>query len=323
MITSEQVKKIALAAGADLVGISPMDRWEGAPKHSDPRYIAPEAKSMIVLGFRIPRGTLRGIEEGTYYVSYSSMGYAAINFVLQPMVLWSVTAAIEDAGFEAMPIPNNFPWSGVDMYWAEGQRNSFSVPATPDRPAPDVFVPLRLAAVMAGLGEMGWSKLFISPRFGPRQRLACILTDAPLEPDEMYSGPTLCDRCMMCVRDCTGDALSTKQSVKLSVAGRDLEWSALDIHRCAQYFCGSHPEHNPFITSEKDLEGFRGETHGEVHAAQKYKVGPTDLYGRALEGGRGCMRACMVHLEEQGKLTNTFSQPFRRRPQWQIPWPRE
>jgi len=63
--------------------------------------------------------------------------------------------------------------------------------------------------------------------------------------------------------------------------------------------------------------------NGEVHAAQKYKVGPTDLYGRALEGGRGCMRACMVHLEEQGKLTNTFTQPFRRRPQWQIPWPRE
>jgi len=323
MLKSEDVKRYALEVGADLVGIASMDRWEGAPPHSDARFIAPDAKSMIVLGFRIPRGSLRGIEEGTFFVSYSSMGYAAINFVLQPMVLWKLTAMIEDAGYEAVPIPNNFPWSGVDMYWAEGQRTGFSTPVAPGRPAPDVFVPLRPAAVMAGLGEIGWSKLFMSPKFGPRQRLACILTDAPLEPDEMYSGPPLCDRCMLCVRDCTGDAISRTESVKLTVAGRDLEWGALDIHRCAQYFCGTHPEHNPFLTSEDDLRGFSGETHAEVHAAQKYKVGPTDLYGRALEGGRGCMRACMVHLEQQGKLSNTFDQPFRRRPQWRIPWPRE
>ena len=35
------------------------------------------------------------------------------------------------------------------------------------------------------------------------------------------------------------------------------------------------------------------------------------------------MRACMVRLQEQDTLTNTFTQLFRRRPQWQIPWPRE
>jgi len=60
---------------------------------------------MIVMGFRIPRGTLRGIEEGTFYISYASMGYAGINHVLQPMVCWQVTAMLEDAGYEAMRIP--------------------------------------------------------------------------------------------------------------------------------------------------------------------------------------------------------------------------
>lgn len=323
MLKSEDIKRYALEVGADLVGIAPMERWEGAPPHSDPRYIAPDAKSMIVLGFRIARGTLRGIEEGTFFVSYSSMGYAAINFVLQPMVIWRLTAMIEDAGYEAVPIPNNFPWSGYDMYWGDGQRTGFSVPVAPDRPAPDVFVPLRLAAVMAGLGEIGWSKLFLSPRFGPRQRLACILTDAPLEPDELYSGPPLCDRCMLCARDCTGEAISRTESVKLTVAGRELEWGALDVPACAQAFCGSDPEHNPFMVSEEDRRGFQAATRDDTFRAQKYKVGPTYVYGRALEGARGCMRACMVHLEQQGKLSNTFDQPFRRRPQWRIPWPRE
>ncbi len=321
MLTSEAVKQIALGAGADLVGIAPMDRWEGAPAYSDARQIAPDAKSMIVLGFRIPRGTLRGVEEGTFYISYSSMGYAAINFILQPMVIWQITAAIEDAGFEAVPIPNNFSWSQLQMHWATGLKEDWSVPVGPDKPAPDVFVPLRLAAFMAGLGEIGWSKMFLSPKFGPRQRLACILTDLPLEPDEIYSGPQLCDRCMMCVRDCTGGALSADESVTLDVAGHELEWGALDEGKCGTYFSGGSEEYNPFMVTEEDREAFQADPReGSPHT---YKVAPTYVYGRALEGARGCLRACMVHLEEQGKLTNTFDQPFRRRPQWKLDWPRE
>jgi ferredoxin len=160
----------------------------------------------------------------------------------------------------------------------------------------------------------------MSPRFGPRQRLACILTDMPLDPDEMYPGG-LCDRCMMCVRDCTGDAISAEESVKLTVAGRELEWGKIDEPRCGTYFSGGSEEHNPFMITEEDREGFqRDPREAPPHA---YKVPPTYVYGRGLEGGRGCIRACMVHLEEQGKLTNTFTQPFRRRPQWRIPWPRE
>ena len=60
MVTSEGVKRLAKQLGADLCGIASMDRFEGAPKEQDPRYIQPTAKSCIVLAFRIPRGYLRG-----------------------------------------------------------------------------------------------------------------------------------------------------------------------------------------------------------------------------------------------------------------------
>jgi len=46
MITADEVKRFARAQGADLVGIAPMSRWEGAPRQMDPRTIAPRAKSM-------------------------------------------------------------------------------------------------------------------------------------------------------------------------------------------------------------------------------------------------------------------------------------
>ena len=61
MLDAKEVKRIAKEMGADLVGIAPMSRFEGAPKQMDPRYIMPNAKSMIVVANRINRGALRGI----------------------------------------------------------------------------------------------------------------------------------------------------------------------------------------------------------------------------------------------------------------------
>ncbi|HOM80589.1 MAG TPA: hypothetical protein PLU39_03085 [Armatimonadota bacterium] len=319
MLTSDQVKKWAKECGADIVGVASMDRFEGAPKQMDPRYIFPDAKAMIVLGFRILRGTLRGIEEGTFYVSYAGMGYAGINHVQQPMALWELCKRIEDEGWEAVPIPNNFPWTNTDSSGqnpeATGKmREAFSRPVSPDKPAPDVFVHMRIAAFAAGLGEIGYSKMFISPQFGPRQRLAAVLTDAPLDPDPLYSGPPLCDRCMACARECSGGAISMEKTVKVTVAGRELEWGEIDYQKCSRYFCGASKAHNPFMTSKEDEEGF----NQPVGAAQRYKVGPTYDYGRALEGASGCIRACMVHLEERGKLQNTFHNRFRKRKPWKL-----
>ena len=75
MLDSKKVKQIAKSLGADLVGIASMDRFEGAPPQMDPRFIMPRAKSMVVFAFRIYRGSLRGIEEGTHMSNYPSMGY--------------------------------------------------------------------------------------------------------------------------------------------------------------------------------------------------------------------------------------------------------
>jgi ferredoxin len=319
VLTSEAVKDYARRCGADIVGIASMDRFEGAPKQMDPRYIFPDAQAMVVMGFRILRGALRGIEEGTFWVAYSGMGYAGINWVYQPVVLWNFCKLLEDEGYEAVPIPNNFPWTNTDTSGQNPEatgllRESWSRPVSPDKPAPDVFIHLRIAAFCAGMGEIGYSKMFLSPEFGPRQRLAAVITDAPLAPDPIYEGPELCDRCLACVTDCTGQAISTDRTVKVTVAGHELEWGEIDYHKCSRFFCGASEEFNPFMTSEKDKEGF----NQPVGQAQQYKVSPQYVYGRAIEGARGCIRACMVHLEEQGKLKNAFKQPFRRRKPWRL-----
>ena len=63
MITSQDIKTAAKRMGADIVGIGSIDRWSTAPIQMDPKQIMPNAKSVIALGFRILRGSLRGIEE--------------------------------------------------------------------------------------------------------------------------------------------------------------------------------------------------------------------------------------------------------------------
>jgi hypothetical protein len=320
MITSEEVKQLAKQCGADVVGITSMDRFDGAPKQADPRYIFPGGKAMIVMGFRILRGTLRGIEEGTFFASYCAMGYAGINLIYQPMVLWNFCKVLEDAGYEAVPIPNQFPYTGADgsgirpdSKGLDESRPSWSRPVSPDKPAPDVFVHLRIAAFCAGLGEIGYSKVFLTPQFGPRQRLAAVITDAPLEPDPLFSGK-LCDRCMACARDCTGQAISKTKTVKIKVAGREIEWGEIDMEKCSRAFCGGNEQFNPFCTSEEDKAGF----NQPVSKAQRHKLSPCYEYGRALEGARGCIRACMVHLEGQNKMANKFASPFRQAKPWKL-----
>ena len=293
MLTAEEVKRIAKGFGADLVGISPMSRFEGAPKQMDARYIFPNAKSMIVLAFRIARGTLRGIEEGTLYTTYSSMGYAALNQIYGPMVLWNLTRYIEDHGYETVPMLNMNGGEAINS--VNGNfRKDWSRPVKKGNPYPDVLVHFRLAAYMAGLGEIGWSKVFLTPEFGPRQRFAILLTDVELKPDPIYEGK-ICDRCMQCVKYCPTKAISKDKSVKISIAGHEIEWGKLDEMACEKGIQGGeNGELNPF----------------EGDYPRRYE------YGRALGGAAGCIRACMIHLEKRRKIKNLFKNKFRENKPW-------
>ncbi len=327
MLTAEKVKEYARKSGADIVGIGSMDRFEGAPREMDPRYIFPEARAIIGFGFRILRGSLRGIEEGTYFAAYPSMGYAHINLVYAPNVLREVACMIEDEGYEAVPIQNMVIGSSVDIL--EGKLTHISVPVSPDKPAPDVLLHFRIAAVICGIGEIGYSKVFLSPEFGPRQRLAFILTDAPLQPDPLYEGPPICDRCMLCVKECSGKAISEEKTVKVKIAGREFEWGELNEERCMLAYTGGARETNPFWpldfpNIDLDLIDRNGAGYArpEFQAIQKIPYNASSLYVfhhfGAIEGARGCIRACSIHLEEQGKIKNKFKGPFRRRKPWSL-----
>jgi ferredoxin len=313
---TEHIKQYAKMQGADIVGVASMDRFEGAPKQMDPRYIMPEAKSCIVVGFRVLRGSLRGVEEGTFFSNYSSMGYGGITYTFMPMTVNNLSRHIEDMGYEAMPMGHMSDWRAIDN---EGNlRQGFSKPVSPEKPLPDIMVHLRLAAFAAGLGEIGWSKMLITPEFGPAVRVGIVLTELELEPDPIYAGPKLCNKCMACVNACPGKAISKTKTVRVTVAGHQLEWGEIDCDRCDLYFRGGEEVKSP---GEKGyyLQGKEGYRPNDI---SPFYNAPPKVYnaGKAICGAGGCTRACIASLEARDVLKNKFVQKFRRRKPWKVDW---
>ena len=315
---ADYVKRKAMEFGADAVGIGGIDRWDNAPLQMDPRQIMPECKSIIGMVFRVQRASLRGIEEGTFFSNYSAMGYGALTYLYIPMAVINLTKAIEDQGYEALPMGHQSDWRAID---GDGfARKNTSRPARPGQAIPDIMIHLRIAAYLCGLGEIGYSKMFLSPQFGPRNRIGIVLTDIELEPDPIYSGPQLCNRCLACVRDCPGQCFDPDHPVKVNLAGHDVEWAAIDTKKCDVAFRGAEiagtPQEEPYMD---------GRPNTRPGSWSPFHHKPRNLYntGQAVCGARGCTRACMISLEQRGVLQNTFKEKFRRRPQWSVDWTTE
>lgn len=315
---SHFVKRLALEFGADAVGVGNIDRWSGSPLQMDPKQIMPECKSIIAMAFRVNRASLRGIEEGTFFSNYSAMGYGALTYLYIPMAVINLTKAIEDQGYEALPMGHQSDWRAIDQ---EGKLYSqYSRPVRPGQASPDVMIHLRIAAFLCGLGEIGFSKMFLTPQFGPRNRIGVVLTDLELEPDPIYSGPQLCNRCMACVDACPGKAFSREKTVKVNLAGHEVEWSDIDLEKCRYSFVGAKDsgEHQEQPYSQSRKNSVPGDWSPFYH--QPRKVYNT---GEAICGARGCTRACMISLESRGVLQNKFHDKFRRRPTWTVDWSKE
>jgi len=283
----------------------------------DPRFIMPEAKSVIAFGFRVMRGALRGIEEGTFFSNYSSMGYGGLNWLYMPLVAIDLAKYIEDHGYEAVPYGHLSPWRAINNLGE--MKANYSRPVEQGRAAPDVMVHLRIAAFLCGLGEIGFSKIFLTPQFGPRQRLGIIITEAELEPDPIYDGPPLCNRCMACAEQCPIGAFDPDQTVKVTLAGREVEWMEPDLAACDMAFRGAVIDDQ--VSEEESYTTFWGHRTRPGWWSPFVKK-PDNLYeyGQAVCGARGCMRACMISMEERGVVQNKFHAPFRRRKPWRVDW---
>jgi len=199
---TEEVKAKIKDLGADLVGVAdtePLKRLR-----LDPPTLLDPFQRAIAIAISLPKAVFEQIKDRPTPL-YASV-YRSANGILDEMAFRTANLLQKD-GFTGLPIPasqvlDRQNWFGAITHKAVGR--------------------------MAGLGWQGKSLLLVNPKYGPRIRLATILTDAPLEPDSpMENG---CGDCTRCADACPVGAIK-------GVCTEDMYESreeALYFSRCAE-----------------------------------------------------------------------------------------
>ena len=123
--------------GIDLIGFAPKSRFDALPAEKNPFSIFPEGETVIMLGKRICRGSLRGIEEGTNFSDYNLFGKNWLEDEFLSLACYGLTNALEDEGWEAMPLfPNPSDGSRPACRWPTGGLRRISIPTLTMPPSP-------------------------------------------------------------------------------------------------------------------------------------------------------------------------------------------
>lgn len=210
---TREIKKAATFFGASLTGISRLDpRWlyssaylitpEGG--QSVENRLPEECRYVIILAFEMDYESIKCSPAHPASVA-TGLGYSRMAFTSG-----LVAQFIRGLGFKAIPCGNDTACS----------------------------IPL---AIDAGLGELARNGLLITPQFGPRVRLAKILTDLPLIPDRpiRFGVWDFCLICKKCARKCPSQSIMHGEpSIKThNISNREgvLAWH-INAEKCLSFW---------------------------------------------------------------------------------------
>lgn len=216
----QAVEDAAKKIGIDMIGFASKARFAGVEAQHNPFSIFPEGKTVIMLGKRICRGALRGVEEGTNFGDYNLFGKNWLEDEFLSIACYDLVRFMEDHGWEACPLFPN-----------PSELGPQGVAVEDGRPAPNVYPDFDYAAVACGLGEIGMNGLFLSPQFGSRQRFHMIITDAEIEEMPLFEGH-ICDGCGKCAEVCPYGAIDTKNTVEVNVCGKRMQVASINYDLC-------------------------------------------------------------------------------------------
>lgn len=184
-MTSQEVKSLLYALGAELCGIAGIERFADAPEGFHPRGVMPACQSVIAFACRFPVGALQCVS----HVPYTRVR----NSITAKMDAITLDACIEldKRGVLCAPVPVN---------------ESIFDPRTGRFRS---IISLKHAAQAAGLGTIGRHSLLITRELGSMLWLGAILCGEALDADPLEE--PICNQCGLCVEACPINALEREQ----------------------------------------------------------------------------------------------------------------
>jgi len=159
------------------------------PKDKRPNTYLEDAVSVISIGYKLNYAPIQNLPKSrsAYMLEHD---YANRHLDEASHL---IARFLEEKGFRAIGFD-----SGAGFYHEAGKA--------PKKIAADISH--KHVAVACGLGKFGLNNLVISPVWGPRVRLATIITDATFEYSRpLRENPCLTDECEECVKICPAHAL--------------------------------------------------------------------------------------------------------------------
>ncbi len=202
MEQAQRLKAMAKEAGADLIGIADLapfkEGWIVIPHDLLEKFT--RAVSMAVRLDNTIIDSIKDVPTVDYAQHYREVN-ARLDDIATRIVAW-----IGRQGFSASAIPASHIADEGNLLGSLSHK---------------------AVARMAGIGWQGKSLLIVSPQYGPRIRLATVITDMPLAVDQPIRNR--CGKCKECSKACPVSAIRNV-STDSRYQSRD---AALHFRRCA------------------------------------------------------------------------------------------
>lgn len=179
-LTSKEIKDICFAEGAEVAGISPVERFVNERPGHGPADRLAVCRSVIVVGSPFPRNLL-WMDQTEYTRTRREMSSRVRD------VARRVEEHLLEAGYKAKV---------VSVFNAKQDEADFID-----------HMSMKRAAEYAGLGRVIRNHLLTSPVYGNHLWFAAILTDGEFAPDSLVE-EKLCGGCDLCVMACPAGALN-------------------------------------------------------------------------------------------------------------------
>ena len=211
---SKLIKESAYDLGAQDCGIANIERFKDAPKGFNPKDVFSECKSVVVFIKQMPIDVIFAENPIPYthaaYKMYEEMDRIGME----------LCRLFQKNNIKAALIPSDVPY----LYWDPENMHGKGI------------ISLKHSAVLAGLGIMGKSTIFINKELGNMVYIGAVLINEAVEADplvEDFSCPPGCNKCLEVCPQQAMDGVTVNQKLcrekSFFKAGRD--W---DLYNCSE-----------------------------------------------------------------------------------------